>query len=62
MQMGRRLATSLTSTPYLRWTWYLEPAIFGGGPGVGLERGVRVVVYFRNRGTIAVEDINMMKG
>jgi hypothetical protein len=48
MQMGRRLATSLTATPYLRWTWYLEPAIFGGGPGEGLERGVRVVVYFRS--------------
>jgi|GEM_PF-3246395 len=48
MLMGRRLATSLAATPYLRWTWYLEPAIFGGGPGVGLERGVRVIVYFRS--------------
>ncbi|MCZ8312964.1 MAG: hypothetical protein O9320_19115 [Magnetospirillum sp.] len=47
MQMGRRLSTALTATPYLRWTWYLEPAVFGGGPGAGLERGMRVTIYFR---------------
>ncbi|MFM7343936.1 MAG: hypothetical protein ACKO1J_01030 [Tagaea sp.] len=44
--MGRRVDASLAATPFLRWSWYLEPAIFGGGPGTGEERGLRVVVYF----------------
>ena len=44
--IGRRLAVPLLAMPYLQWAWYLEPAVFGGGPGDGLERGVRVSIGF----------------
>jgi hypothetical protein len=46
--MGRRVDAGLAATPYLRWSWYLEPAMFGGGTGSGQERGLRVVVFFRS--------------
>jgi len=46
--MGRRIATTIGATPYMRWSWYLEPTQFGGGTGDGLERGVRVLVFFRS--------------
>ncbi|MBI3503930.1 MAG: hypothetical protein HY059_03750 [Proteobacteria bacterium] len=46
--MGRRIATTIGATPYLRWSWYLEPTQFGGGPGDGSERGMRLLVYFRS--------------
>jgi hypothetical protein len=46
--MGRRVDAGLAATPYLRWSWYLEPAIFGGGASSGEERGLRVVVFFRS--------------
>ncbi|MCM0019101.1 MAG: DUF3047 domain-containing protein [Tagaea sp.] len=46
--MGRRVDAALAATPYLRWSWYLEPAMFGGGPGSGESRGLRVVVFFRS--------------
>jgi hypothetical protein len=44
--MGRRLAVPLLAMPYLQWAWYLEPAIFGGGAGDGLDRGLRLSVGF----------------
>ena len=44
--LGRRLAVPLLAMPYLQWAWYLEPAIFGGGPGDGLERGLRISIGF----------------
>jgi hypothetical protein len=44
--LGRRLAVPLLAMPYLHWAWYLEPAVFGGGPGDGLERGLRISVGF----------------
>lgn len=44
--LGRRLAVPLLAMPYLQWAWYLEPAIYGGGPGDGLERGLRMSVGF----------------
>jgi hypothetical protein len=46
--MGRRVDAGLAATPYLRWSWYLEPAMFGGGAGAGEDRGLRVVVFFRS--------------
>jgi hypothetical protein len=46
--MGRRVDAGLAATPFLRWSWYLEPAIFGGGAGTGEERGLRVVVFFKS--------------
>lgn len=46
--MGRRVDATLSATPFLRWSWYLEPDAFGGGPGSGQERGLRVVVFFRS--------------
>ncbi len=46
--MGRRLTTTIGATPYLRWSWYLEPLQYAGGPGEGTERGVRIVVFFRS--------------
>jgi len=44
--LGRRLAVPLLAMPYLEWGWYLEPAVFGGGPGDGLDRGLRVSIGF----------------
>ncbi|MBV8536871.1 MAG: hypothetical protein JO128_14830 [Alphaproteobacteria bacterium] len=44
--IGRRLAVPLLAMPYLNWAWYLEPAVFGGGPGEGLDRGVRLSIGF----------------
>lgn len=44
--LGRRVAVPLLAMPYLQWAWYLEPAIFGGGPGDGLDRGLRVRIGF----------------
>lgn len=44
--LGRRLAVPLLAMPYLQWAWYLEPAIFGGGPGDGLDRGLRLTIGF----------------
>ena len=44
--LGRRLAVPLLAMPYMQWAWYLEPAIFGGGPGDGLDRGLRLSVGF----------------
>ncbi len=46
--MGRRIATTIGATPYLRWSWYLEPTQFAGGPGDGNERGMRMTIYFRS--------------
>jgi hypothetical protein len=46
--MARRVDASLTATPFLRWSWYLEQAVFGGGAGTGQERGLRLVVFFRS--------------
>lgn len=46
--MGRRIATTIGATPYLRWSWYLEPTQFGGGAADGVERGMRLLVYFRS--------------
>ncbi len=44
--VGRRLAVPLLAMPYLQWAWYLEPAIYGGGPGDGLDRGLRLSIGF----------------
>jgi hypothetical protein len=44
--LGRRLAVPLLSMPYLQWAWYLEPVIFDGGPGDGLDRGLRLSIGF----------------
>jgi hypothetical protein len=44
--MGRRLAVPLLAMPYLQWAWYLEPAAYDGGPGDGLDRGVKISVGF----------------
>jgi len=53
--MGRRLATTIGATPYLRWSWFLEPAVFGGGPGDGRERGMRLRIHFRSPARPALE-------
>ena len=45
--IGRQLQTRLLAMPYLRWGWYLEPALYGGGAGDGLDRGMRVIVGFK---------------
>lgn len=44
--LGRRLSVPLLAMPYLQWAWYLEPAIFGGGPDDGLDRGLRLSIGF----------------
>lgn len=53
--IGRRLATTIGATPFLRWSWYLEPAAYGGGPGEGTERGLRMRVHFRSPARPALE-------
>lgn len=45
--IGRRIETSILATPYLRWGWYVDPALYGNGPGDGLPRGLRLVVGFK---------------
>ncbi|MBI3453840.1 MAG: hypothetical protein HY057_13600 [Rhodospirillales bacterium] len=44
--IGRRLTAPLLGAPYLRWGWYLDPALYGGGAGDGLDRGLRIVIGF----------------
>lgn len=44
--IGRRLAVPLLAMPYLHWAWYLEPLIYDGGPGDGLDRGLKLSVGF----------------
>jgi hypothetical protein len=44
--LGRRIATSLLAAPYLHAGWYLDPALYTGGAGDGLPRGLRVLVGF----------------
>ena len=44
--IGRRVDVPILSMPYLHWAWYLEPEIFSGGPGDGLDRGLRLTVGF----------------
>jgi hypothetical protein len=46
--MGRRVQASLAATPFLRWSWFLEPTAFGGGPGTGQERGLRLMIHFKS--------------
>jgi hypothetical protein len=45
--IGRRIETSILASPYLRWGWYVDPALYGGGPGDGLPRGLRLMIGFR---------------
>lgn len=44
--LGRRVDVPILSMPYLHWAWYLEPAIYAGGSGDGLDRGLRLSVGF----------------
>jgi hypothetical protein len=44
--LGRRIDIPLSQASRLRWAWYLEPGHFSGGPGDGLDRGLRLVVGF----------------
>jgi hypothetical protein len=44
--LGRRIAVPLLSMPYLHWAWYLEPAIYEGGAGDGLDRGLKLTIGF----------------
>lgn len=44
--LGRRIAVPLLSMPYLHWAWFLEPAIFDGGTGDGLDRGLKLSIGF----------------
>jgi hypothetical protein len=45
--LGRRVATPLLATPYLHAGWYLDPALYAGGPRDGLPRGLRLIVAFK---------------
>ena len=44
--LGRRIDVALSQASRLRWAWYLEPDHFSGGPGDGLDRGLRLVIGF----------------
>lgn len=45
--IGRRLEIPILATPYLHAGLYLDPALYGGGPGDGLPRGIRLVIGFK---------------
>ncbi len=42
----RPIRLPLAANPKLRWAWYLESSHFGGGAGLGLNRGLRVEIGF----------------
>lgn len=42
----RTVRAPLAANPKLRWAWYLEPSHFGGGAGLGLDRGLRIEIGF----------------
>jgi len=42
----RPINLPLAANPKLRWTWYLDSSHFGGGAGLGLNRGLRVEIGF----------------
>jgi len=44
--IGRQIDIPILSMPYLHWAWYLEPGLFAGGAGDGLDRGLRITVGF----------------
>jgi hypothetical protein len=46
----RSLDVPLIAVPGLAWSWKLETAAFGGGPGDGLPRGLRLVLGFDGGG------------
>lgn len=45
--LGRRVAMQLLAAPFLHAGWYLDPALFDGGPRDGLPRGLRLIVGFK---------------
>ncbi len=47
----RQFNIALTSAPGLEWSWKLESAAFGGGPGDGLARGLRLIIGFSGGGS-----------
>ena len=44
--IGRQIDVPILAMPYMHWAWYLEPGLFVGGPGDGLDRGLRITVGF----------------
>jgi hypothetical protein len=42
----RSTGSRLLATPYAHWAWSLETALYGGGPGDGLARGLRLTIGF----------------
>ena len=42
----RTTSSRLLATPFLGWAWSLETPLYGGGPGDGLPRGLRLTVGF----------------
>jgi len=47
----RQFNIPLTAAPGLEWSWKLESAAFGGGPGDGLARGLRLIIGFSGGGS-----------
>ena len=45
--LARATDARLLATPFISWAWSLETPLYGGGPGDGLQRGLRLVVGFR---------------
>jgi hypothetical protein len=49
--LGRRFEAPMSERPFLRWSWYLDPAIYQGAAPDGAPRGLRLVLGFRGGNT-----------
>lgn len=47
----RNFDLPLTAAPGMEWSWKLETAVFGGGPGDGLARGLHLIIGFSGGGS-----------
>ena len=45
--LGRRFDAPMAERPFLRWSWYLDPAIYQGSAADNQPRGLRLVLGFR---------------
>src|SRR5262249_7491990 len=47
LMIGRRFEAPMSERPFLRWSWYLDPAVYQGTSTDGQPRGIKLVLGFR---------------